>query len=54
MKMKSKIVYLMLCLALVGCGKKNQMPEADNEYAVETVKASEMFLIQQLLRVCRI
>lgn len=40
-KMKSKIVYLMLCLALVGCGKKNQMPEADNEYAVETVKASE-------------
>ncbi len=41
MKMKSKIVYLMLCLALVGCGKKNQMPEADNEYAVETVKASE-------------
>lgn len=38
MKMKSKIAYLMLCLALVGCGGKSQMPQADNEYTVETVK----------------
>lgn len=40
--MKSKIVYLTLCLAtLVSCGKKNEMPPASNEFAVQKVETCE-------------
>lgn len=40
--MKSKIAYLMLCLALVSCGsKKGGMPQASNDYAVVTLKPAE-------------
>ncbi len=34
----------MLCLALVGCGNKMQIPEASNEYAVVSVQTSEATL----------
>lgn len=39
--MKSKIAYLTLCLALVGCGNKTQIPQASNEYAVREIKTTE-------------
>lgn len=41
--MKSKIVYLTLCLvALTGCGgNQNQMPQGSNDFAVVTVAATE-------------
>lgn len=43
--MKSKIAYLMLCLALVSCGsKKGGMPQASNDYAVVTLKPSDIEL----------
>lgn len=42
MKTKSRIAFLSLLLALVSCGgKQNGMPESDNEYAVETIQASD-------------
>lgn len=39
--MKSRIAYLTLCLALVGCGNKTQIPQASNEYAVREIKTTE-------------
>ncbi len=42
--MKSRIAYLMLCVALVGCGNKQQMPEASNDYAVVTVEPTAVDL----------
>lgn len=39
--MKSIIAYLTLCLALVGCGNKTQIPQASNEYAVREIKTTE-------------
>lgn len=36
--MKSKIAYLTLCLAIfASCNKKNEMPPASNDYAVQAV-----------------
>ncbi len=43
--MKSKIVYLTLGIALLtSCGEQQGMPEASNEYAVETIATSEVSL----------
>ncbi|MBR4936117.1 MAG: efflux RND transporter periplasmic adaptor subunit [Bacteroidaceae bacterium] len=39
--MRSKIMSLALLLALVSCGEKQGMPEANNEYAVITVQATD-------------
>lgn len=39
--MKSRIAYLTLCLALVGCGNKTQIPQASNEYVVREIKTTE-------------
>lgn len=36
-----KIAYFSLALLLTACGGKSQMPEANNDYAVETVKTTE-------------
>ena len=41
MNMRSKIMSLALLLALVSCGEKQGMPEANNEYAVITVQATD-------------
>lgn len=42
MKMKSRIACLSLLLALVSCGgKQSGMPTSDNEYAVETLQATD-------------
>lgn len=38
--MKSRIALFMLCLALVGCNKKQTLPDPNNEYAVVTVGAT--------------
>lgn len=38
--MKSRIVYLMLCVGLFSCGKKTQLPDASTDYAVITVQPS--------------
>lgn len=41
MNMRRKIMSLALLLALVSCGEKQGMPEANNEYAVITVQATD-------------
>lgn len=41
MNMRSKIMSLALLLVLVSCGEKQGMPEANNEYAVITVQATD-------------
>jgi len=42
MKMKSRIAYFSLLLALAGCGdKQSGMPTGDNEFAVVTLQAAD-------------